>query len=51
LRLGKKANSVRKKAMRNAKKSKSHGSNVKYTKQSIEWKKRLFDLDAGGSFL
>lgn len=35
----KKANKVRKRAMRNAKKSKSHGSNVKYTKPLVECKK------------
>lgn len=37
----KKANKVRKRAMRNAKKSKSHGSNVKYTKPLVECKKSI----------
>lgn len=40
-----------KKAMQNAKKSRSHASDVKYTKQLMEGKKRLFDLDARDSFL
>lgn len=33
-----KKSSERKRVTRNAKKSKSHGSNVKYTKQLIDWK-------------